>query len=96
MKNLISEIQVIPVKANNGLIAFCNFVLFESLYCSSVAIYTRPDGNIRLVYPTKKVGTRELDIFHPIKREIGQFIEKQIAKETEKVMSHDRHHYTSS
>ncbi|HSG30838.1 MAG TPA: hypothetical protein VLB82_04755 [Thermodesulfobacteriota bacterium] len=52
---IISEIQVIPVKANKGLIAFCSFVLYESIYCSSVGIYTSPHGGYRLVYPTKTV-----------------------------------------
>ena len=62
----ISEIQITPVKPNNGLIAFCSFVLYEAVYCSSIALFTRPDGTIRLVYPTKKLGSKDLNIFHPI------------------------------
>lgn len=52
----ISEIQIVPVKPDKGLVGFCSFILYESIYCSSVAIFTRPDGSFRLVYPTKKVG----------------------------------------
>lgn len=80
MKEIISEIQIVPVKPNNGLIGFCSFVIFNSIYCGSVAIYTRPKGNIRLVYPTKNLKNTPINIFHPINNKIGSFIESQVAK----------------
>jgi len=83
---IISEIQIIPVKANKGLIAFCSFVLYEAIYCSSVGIYTRPQGGYRLVYPTKKVNETNLNIFHPINFTIGKIIEQKVSKEAEKVL----------
>jgi DNA-binding cell septation regulator SpoVG len=83
---IISEIQIIPVKANKGLIAFCSFVLYEAIYCSSVGIYTRPQGGYRLVYPTKKVNETNLNIFHPINSKIGKVIEEEVSKEAEKVL----------
>ena len=87
----ISEIQIVPVKANNGLIAFCSFVLYEAIYCSSIAIFTRPEGSIRLVYPTKKTGIKDLNIFHPIDKQTGKFIEKEVSKKLKDVMKHDRY-----
>ena len=84
---IISEIQIIPVKANKGLIAFCSFVLFKAIYCSSVGIYTRPQGGYRLVYPTKKVNESNMNIFHPINPKIGLFIEQKVSNEVEKVLN---------
>lgn len=76
----VSEINIIPVKPKFGLIAFASFVLFDSLYISSVAIYTRPHGGIRLVYPRKK----NLDICHPIKHQLGVSIENALLDEMQK------------
>lgn len=94
---IINEIQIIPVKPRNGLIAFCSFVLFESIYCNSVAIFTKIDGNLRLVYPTKKALNKEINIFHPINKKVGSFIESEISKKFKDVMNNDRyncHHNT--
>ena len=82
----ISEIQIVPVKPDNGLVAFCSFVLFDSLYCSSVAVFTRPEGAYRLVYPTKKVTGREMDVFHPITKRLGMEIEKEVTNKLMKMM----------
>jgi len=75
----ISEINVIPVKPNEGLIGFASFVLDEKYYVSSVAIYTRLDGfGYRLVYPTKKVGEKNINVFHPINSEVGKVIDEAV------------------
>jgi stage V sporulation protein G len=92
----ISEIQIVPVKPSNGLIAFCSFVLFNAIYCSSVAVFTRPDGNYRLVYPTKKLAERDIHIFHPINNEAGNLIEKEISKKLKNVMNNDRYNFTDN
>jgi len=76
----ISEVQIIPVKPHNGLVAFCSFILFDSIYCGSVGVYTRPAGGYRLVYPTKKVGETNLDIFFPINSNIGSRIEAKVVE----------------
>lgn len=87
----ISEIQIIPVKPQDGLVAFVSFVLNDSLYLSSIAIFTRPEGGYRLLYPTKKVGLKNLNIFHPINRESANLIEKEVITKFEDVMKHDRY-----
>jgi stage V sporulation protein G len=77
----ISEIQIIPVKPKEGLIGFASFLLDEKYYVSSVAIYTRLDGSgFRLVYPTKKVGEKNINIFHPINHEVGEAINEAVIK----------------
>lgn len=89
---VISEIQIIPIKPQNGLVAFVSFVLENNLYVGSIGILTRPEGGYRLVYPTKKVGTRSMNIFHPINKEFSQSIEKEVISKFEDVMKkYDRY-----
>jgi len=88
----ISEIQILPIKPLNGLVAFASFVLNDSLYLSSIAIMTRPQGGYRLLYPTKKIGARSLNIYHPINKGFAEFIEKEIIMKFEEVMNkYDRY-----
>lgn len=92
MTNRLSEIQIIPIKPQNGLVALASFVLDESIFLGSIGIMTRPQGGYRLVYPTKKVAERSLNIFYPINREIAQVIETEIVRQFEDVMNkYDRH-----
>ncbi len=92
MTNQLSEIQIIPIKPQNGLVAFASFVWDKSLYLGSIGIMTRPQGGYRLVYPTKKVAERNLNIFYPINRETAQLIESEVVKQFEEVMNnYDRH-----
>lgn len=86
MTNRLSEIQIIPIKPQEGLVAFASFVLDDSLYLGSVGIVTRPQGGYRLVYPTKKVGTRNINIFHPINKSFAESIEKEVISKFEDVM----------
>ena len=97
MTNRLSEIQIIPIKPQNGLVAFASFVLDESLYLGSIGIMTRPNGGYRLVYPTKKLADRNLNIFYPINREFALAIENEVVKQFEDVMKkYDRHNSFNS
>lgn len=93
-KEIVSEIQVHPIKPKDGLVAFASFVLFGCLYCSSVGVFTRPNGGFRLLYPNKKVGTKDISIFHPVTKELGDLIEKEVTKVLEDVMNNDRYRST--
>ncbi len=84
----ISEIQIVPVKPREGLIAFASFVLDQKYYVGSVALYTRLDGSgYRLVYPTKKIGERNLNTFHPISRAAGEEIEKTVLEKVNEIFN---------
>ena len=97
MTNRLSEIQIIPIKPQNGLVAFVSFILDESLYLGSIGIMTRPQGGYRLVYPTKKVAEKNLNIFYPINREFALAIENEVVKQFEEVMKkYDRHNSFNS
>lgn len=83
----INEIQIVPVKPKDGLIGFASFVLDEKYYLSSVAIYTRLDrSGYRLVYPTKKIGEKNINIFHPINSTVGEAIEKLITEKANEII----------
>jgi len=93
MKNKISEIQIVPIKPQNGLIAFASLVLDGNIYLGSIGIMTRLNGSYRLTYPTKTVGSRELNVYYPINKEFADAIEKEVIKRLEEVMKNenDRH-----
>lgn len=93
MTNRLTEIQIIPVKPQNGLVAFASLVLDNNLYLGSIGILTRPSGGYRLVYPTKKVADKNLNIFYPINKKFAQLVEDEVLKQLEEVMNqeNDRH-----
>ena len=82
METKLSEIEIIPVKPHNGLLAFTSFVLNESFYISDVAIYSRLDqGGYRLVYPIKVLSNGlKINCFYPINRQAGKLIEDAVIK----------------
>lgn len=78
---VISEIQIIPVKPKDGLVAFASCVINSSLYVGNIAIYTSPTNSegYRLVYPSKVLPNgKEINCVHPINKETGEEILKAI------------------
>jgi DNA-binding cell septation regulator SpoVG len=88
---VVSEIQIIPVKPKNGLVAFASCVIKDQFYVGDIAIYTRPDGqDYRLVYPCKVLPNgKRINCFHPINREgadqLTEAIVSRFRELTEKV-----------
>ena len=89
----VTEIQIIPIKPHNGLIAFASFVLDDKIYLSSVGIHSKLNQEgYRLTYPTKKVSDNQIQLFHPINKETSQIIEREVINQFKKVMqSNDRY-----
>ncbi len=86
MENRISEVQIIPIKPKDGLIAFASILLDEKLYLSSIGLHRKLNGSgFRITYPNKRVGNRNIDIFHPINRELALEIEKTILEKATKI-----------
>ncbi len=86
----ISEIQVIPVKPKEGLVAFASCIVNKSLYIGNIAIYTSPSTQegFRLVYPVKILPNgKEIHCVHPINKEAGEVILKEIIKKFREVIS---------
>lgn len=83
----ISEVQIIPIKPKDGLVGFASLV-FDGLFISSIGIYKKlNDDGFRLLYPTKKVGMKNINLFHPINKETGNQIETEILKKAEEIFN---------
>jgi len=84
----ITEIQIIPIKPREGLVAFASVVVENSLYLGSLGVYTRLDGSgYRITYPTKKIGNKNINIYHPINKETSKAIEEAVISEAEKILT---------
>ena len=86
-KSEITEVNIIPIKPKDGLVAIASCVINKNFYLGSIGIYTVLKGGYRLTYPNKKSGNSTINIFHPINKELGDAIEKAIIKEYEELIS---------
>jgi hypothetical protein len=63
----IKNIEIVPIKPRQGLIGIVHLEFENSLYLGSIGLHRRMDGTgYRITYPTKKVGERNVAIYHPI------------------------------
>jgi stage V sporulation protein G len=86
----ITEVQIKIVKPHEGLVAFASIILDDKLYLSSIGIFSKLDGSgYRITYPTKKVGDTNLQIFHPITRELSELIESAVINKFEKLIDEE-------
>lgn len=93
MKKLIeiSELQIIPVKPKNGLVGFCSFILNNQFYIGDIAIYSRPSGAYRLVYPSKTLPNGyKANCVHPICKQAGKIVEKAVIESFENLIMKSR------
>jgi stage V sporulation protein G len=82
----ISEVQIVPIKPNDGLVAFASVVVENSLFLGSIGVYTRLDGSgYRITFPTKKVGKKNLNVYYPINRKMGRAIEEAIISKVKEI-----------
>lgn len=82
----ISEVQIIPVKPSNGLVGFASCVIDGCLYIGSLGIHQLRDcTGYRITYPTKQLGSRNLNYYHPISKQAGKLIEEAITKKCREI-----------
>jgi len=94
METKVTEVEIIPIKPKDGLVAIASCVIDDKIYIGSLGIQTKLTGDYggyRLLWPTKKVGTREINIFHPITRDTYLAIEKAVIGKYEVIM---KDHYS--
>ena len=84
-----TEIEIIPIKPRNGLVALASFVINDDIYCGGVGVIVRPNGEYRLTYPTKLMHSHYMHVFHPINRLAGQAIEKAVISKYKAIMEED-------
>ncbi|MDE2222753.1 MAG: septation protein SpoVG family protein [Candidatus Omnitrophica bacterium] len=78
----ISEIQIVPIRAQNGLVAFASCVINKQFYIGNIAIHsTFSEDEFRLVYPTRVLANnRATSCVHPINKETGDAMRFAICK----------------
>ena len=90
----IDEINILPVKPQNGLVAFASIVINNQIYIGNIAIYTSPtvEQGFRLVYPDKMLPNgKRINCVHPISREAGESIKQAVIKHYLDLMSKVAH-----
>jgi stage V sporulation protein G len=85
----VSEVNVIPIRPKEGLVALASVVIDEKFYIGSIGIYTKLKGGYRITYPNKKSGINVINIFHPITKELGDEIESAVIEAYEDLLSKD-------
>lgn len=91
MSTIVSEVNIVPMKPKNGLIALASCVIDGKFFIGSLGVYTNlRRGGYRITYPTKKVGERSVDLCHPINRETYDAIEKAISEHLEVLLDSDK------
>ena len=87
MKTQIDEVEIVPIKPREGLIAFASCVVDKKLYLGNIGVHSKLDGSgYRLTYPTKKLGLSNIPIYHPINKQLGEAIAKAIGEKVDKLM----------
>lgn len=74
---IISEVQIIPVKPQGGLVAFASCIINDSIYIGNIAIHSslQDPGGYRLIYPDKVLPNgKKINCVHPINREAGEVL----------------------
>lgn len=87
---VVTEVQIIPVKPRNGLVAFVSCIVNDQFYIGNIAIYTSPSSQegFRLVYPIKTLPTgKELNCVYPISRETGDIVLKAVVSKYKELLS---------
>lgn len=83
----IKEVTFYPIRiTEKGLIGFASCLFDGKLALNSIAVYTRPDGSIRLLFPTKYLpNSKEIPIFYPVDRETYEAIKEAIVSKIEEL-----------
>lgn len=75
----VTSIQLIPVRAQKGLIAFAEVILDNCLLVTSIGVHKRLDGKgYRITFPTKKVGEKQMYLYRPITPEFSKQLSQAI------------------
>lgn len=90
----INEINIELISPKNGLIAFASVVLEPGIFLGSIGVMKRlNDDTYRLIYPTRKVGSKSLNIFFPVNSSAGKALEEAVNRKLKDVLKEDdRYH----
>lgn len=95
-KIVVTEVQIVPVKFKNGLVAFASCVINGQFYLGDIAIYSSPLAvyGYRLVYPNRiLLSGKNVNCFYPITRDAGECLQKAIVTKYKNVMEKVMNNY---
>jgi stage V sporulation protein G len=90
----VSEINLAPVRPQNGLVSFASCIIYDSFYIGNIAIYTSPAHSLgyRLVFPTKKLTSgQQLPCVYPFRKESEEIITAAIVNKYLELMGNFNH-----
>jgi len=68
-----------------------SIVIANSLYLGSIGVHTKLNGTgYRITYPTKNLGSKNFNVFHPINRTFALQIEEAIISKADEVLSYQQ------
>ena len=83
----VTQVELIPFRPKDGHLGFASCVINDQFYLSDIAIFSRPQGGIRLGYPIKTLSNGlSLSIFKPLNKETEVAIEAAITEKYESLM----------
>ena len=84
---VITEPTFTPLKPNEkGLIGIASVIYNNSLYLGSISVYTRPNGDLRLLFPIKTLpNSKEVNVYYPICRESYDAIKNAIEEKYKEI-----------
>jgi len=90
----VSEVNVTPIKAVDGLVAFASCVINGQIYIGSIGVHKMLNGfGYRITYPTKLVGSQQLNYYHPVTKYSGKLIEQAVIAKCVEVFERSGENY---
>ena len=85
METVVTETTFYPIKpTEKGLIGFCSCLIDGKISISSIAVYTTPSANIRLLFPSKKLpNSKEIQVVYPVSKPVYEAIKESVKKKIE-------------
>lgn len=85
----ITEVQITPIKSQNGLVAMASVVFDNALFLGSIGVHTkRNEVGYRITYPTKNKGDKNFNIYHPINKEVSEEIALAVLRQASTILDY--------
>ena len=82
----IANIKIFPVASSDTLLGFAEIEIGNFLRLSGIGIHAgSKQGEIRLTYPSRKVGEGQKFYFQPLNREVNEKFREIIYEECQKI-----------
>lgn len=88
----VSEITFYPIiPTSKGLICYVSFTYNNELRINDCGIYTKPNGDYRILYPVKVLRNgKVISSVYPINKKIGKYIEDFLLSEYNKFVENKK------